>query len=42
MRTLTILSLLLVAVKMGCSLAQALELPGKLRVDEAAYKTAGM
>lgn len=39
MRFLTILSLLLVAVTMGLSLAHALELPGKLRLDEASYKT---
>ena len=39
MRVLTILSLLLIAIKMGLSLAHALELPGKLRLDEAAYKT---
>ncbi len=39
MRALTILSLLLVAVTMGLSLAHALEWPGKLRLNEAAYKT---
>lgn len=39
MRALLILSLLLVAITMGLSLAHALELPGKLRLDEAGYKT---
>src|SRR5689334_15592352 len=39
MRALTILSLLLVAVVCDLALAHALELPGKLRLDEAAYKT---
>lgn len=38
MHVLAILSLLLVAITMGLSLAHALELPGKLRLDEAAYK----
>jgi hypothetical protein len=39
MRVLTITTLLLVAVTMGLSLAHALEFPGKLRLDESAYKT---
>lgn len=39
MRVLTMLSLLLVAITMGLSLAHALEWPGKRRLDEAAYKT---
>lgn len=38
MRALTILALLLVAVTMGLSLAHALEWPGKLRLNEDAYK----
>lgn len=38
MRAVTIISLLLVAIKMGLSLAHALELPGKLRLDEKTYK----
>lgn len=38
MQALTILSVLLVAVTMGTSLAHALEWPGKLRLDETAYK----
>ncbi|HZR01593.1 MAG TPA: hypothetical protein VFA81_00280 [Burkholderiales bacterium] len=38
MRALTILTLLLVAIDMGLVLAHALELPGKLRLNEAAYK----
>jgi hypothetical protein len=38
MRSLTILSLLLVAVTFGTALAHALELPGKLRLDESTYK----
>jgi hypothetical protein len=36
---LSILGLLLVAVTMGLSLAHALEFPGKLRLDEASYRT---
>lgn len=36
---MTIGCLLLVAVAFGQSLAHALELPGKLRLDEAAYRT---
>jgi hypothetical protein len=39
MRALTIMSLVLVAITMGLALAHALEMPGKLRLDEAAYKT---
>jgi hypothetical protein len=39
MRVFTILTLLLVAIAFGLSLAHALELPGKLRLDEAAYRT---
>ena len=38
MRVLTILALLLVAIKMGLSVAHALELPGKLRLNETTYK----
>jgi hypothetical protein len=38
MRLLTILCLLLVAMKFGTSLAHVAELPGKLRLDEATYK----
>jgi hypothetical protein len=38
MRFLTILSLMLVATKFGTSLAHVAERPGKLRLDEAAYK----
>lgn len=38
MRFFTLLCLVLVAVTMGLSLAHALELPGKLRLDEASYK----
>jgi hypothetical protein len=39
MRIYTIVCLLLVAVTFGLTLAHALELPGKLRLDEASYKT---
>lgn len=39
MRAFTIISLLLVAIAFGLSLAHALELPGKLRLDDAAYRT---
>jgi hypothetical protein len=39
MRAFTIATLLLAAVTMGLSFAHALELPGKLRLDEAQYKT---
>jgi hypothetical protein len=39
MRVLTILALLLVAIAFGLSLAHALELPGKLRLEESAYRT---
>ena len=39
MRAFTIATLLLAAVTMGLSLAHALELPGKLRLDEGAYRT---
>ena len=38
MRAFTILCLMLVATKFGMSLAHVLELPGKLRLDEATYK----
>lgn len=38
-RVFTVLTLLLVAIAFGLSLAHALELPGKLRLDEAAYRT---
>jgi hypothetical protein len=38
MRILTILCLVLVAMKFGTSLAHIAELPGKLRLDETAYK----
>jgi hypothetical protein len=38
MRALTILCLVLVAMKFGTSLAHVAELPGKLRLDEATYK----
>ena len=38
MRTFTIITLLLVAVTMGLALAHALEMPGKLRLDEDAYR----
>lgn len=36
-RLLQIVSVILVAVTMGLSLAHALELPGKLRLDKEAY-----
>lgn len=39
MRALTIATLLLVAVSMALSLAHALELPGKLRLKEATYRS---
>jgi hypothetical protein len=39
MRIFTIICLLLVATAFGQSLAHALEFPGKLRLDEAAYRT---
>jgi hypothetical protein len=38
MRMLTVLCLVLVAMKFGTSLAHVAELPGKLRLDEATYK----
>jgi hypothetical protein len=38
MRVLTILCLMLVATKFAMSLAHVLELPGKLRLDEATYR----
>ncbi len=38
MRSFTIFALLLVAVTFALTLAHALELPGKLRLDEATYK----
>jgi hypothetical protein len=38
MRAFTILTLLLVAILFGQVLAHALELPGKLRLDESTYK----
>ena len=38
MRILTILCLVLVAMKFGTSLAHVAELPGKLRLDETTYK----
>jgi hypothetical protein len=37
--TLNVVSVLLVAVTMGLALAHALELPGKLRLDESTYRT---
>ncbi len=39
MRAFTTFTLLLIAVAFGLSLAHAFELPGKLRLDEAAYRT---
>ncbi len=39
MRAFTVVTLLLVAATMGLALAHALELPGKLRLDEGAYRT---
>jgi hypothetical protein len=39
MQGLAIVAVLLVAVTMGLALAHALELPGKLRLDEAGYRT---
>ncbi|TIX44521.1 MAG: DUF1772 domain-containing protein, partial [Mesorhizobium sp.] len=39
MRALMIATLLLVAVSMALSLAHALELPGKLRLKEATYRS---
>ncbi|WP_292405744.1 DUF1772 domain-containing protein [Mesorhizobium sp.] len=39
MRAFMIVTLLLVAITMALSLAHALELPGKLRLKEAAYKS---
>lgn len=39
MRILTILCLVLVAMKFGTSLAHVAELPGKLRLDETTYKS---
>lgn len=38
MRLLTLLCVLLVAMKFGASLAHVAELPGKLRLDETTYK----
>ena len=38
MRTFNILCLLLVATDFGLLLAHALELPGKLRLDETSYR----
>jgi hypothetical protein len=38
MRILTILCVVLVAMKFGTALAHVAELPGKLRLDEATYK----
>ena len=38
MRALTVLCLILVAMKFGTSLAHVEELPGKLRLDELTYK----
>lgn len=37
-QTLSVLAVLLVAVTMGLALAHALELPGKLRLDEPTYR----
>ncbi|WP_292446447.1 DUF1772 domain-containing protein [Mesorhizobium sp.] len=39
MRALMIVALVLVAITMALSLAHALELPGKLRLKEATYKS---
>ncbi|TJW72478.1 MAG: hypothetical protein E5X43_31250, partial [Mesorhizobium sp.] len=39
MRAFMIVTLLLVAITMALSLAHALELPGKLRLNEATYKS---
>lgn len=39
MRAFMIVTLLLVAIAMALSLAHALELPGKLRLKEATYKS---
>ena len=39
LQALRILSVVLVAVGMGLALAHALELPGKLRLDKAAYNS---